>query len=188
MQVKWRYDATCYEALRLFHKEIARHDDEDFEFLAPDAHPTTKLKTMQTPRRYTFGRRPFSAVIGRDEPADRELGGSGLNPNPSCTVVVAMLDFASPGQLPEQPPGPFRPTDVASFGGLVDAGEEILIECVRARGVGILPDLHFGWMRAGKFFFHFGFHWMCVCIEDLADGNRRGWQHWSVFHGNKVDS
>ena len=63
-QVKWRYDATCYEALRLFHKEIARHDDEDFEFLAPDAQPTTELKTMQTPRRYTVGRRLFSAGSG----------------------------------------------------------------------------------------------------------------------------
>ncbi len=78
-----------------------------------------------------------------------------MNPNPSCTVVVAMLDFASPGQLPGQPPGPFRATDVASFGGLVDAGEEIFTQCIRARGVGILPDLHFGWMRAGKFFLFF---------------------------------
>ena len=62
-----------------------------------------------------------------------------------------MLDFASPSQLPEQPPGPFKPTDVASFGGLVDAGSEIFAQCIRARGVGILPDLHFGWVRAGKF-------------------------------------
>ena len=59
-----------------------------------------------------------------------------------------MLGFASPGQLPEQPPGPFQPTDVASFGGLVDAGGEISMQCLRARGVGILPDLLFGWMRA----------------------------------------
>lgn len=71
--------------------------------------------------------------------------------NPSCTVVVAMLNFASPGQLPNQPPGPFQPRDVASFEDLVDAGGEVLKECIRARGVGILPDLHFGWVRAGKF-------------------------------------
>ncbi len=60
VHVKWRYDTSCYEALRLFYKEVARHDDEDFEFLAPDARPTTRLKTMQTPRRYTFGKHPFS--------------------------------------------------------------------------------------------------------------------------------
>ncbi len=74
-----------------------------------------------------------------------------MNPNPSCTVVVAMLDFASPGQLPKQPPGPFPPTDVASFGRLVDAGGKIFTQCIRASGGGILPNLHFGWVRAGKF-------------------------------------
>ena len=62
-----------------------------------------------------------------------------------------MLDFASPGQLPGQPPGPFQPTDVSSFDDLVDAGGDVFTGCIRARGVGILPDLHFGWVRAGEF-------------------------------------
>ena len=61
-----------------------------------------------------------------------------------------MLDFASPGQIPEQPAGSFQPTDVDSFEQLVDAGGDVLMQCVRARGVGILPDLRFGWMRAGE--------------------------------------
>ena len=77
-------------------------------------------------------------------------GGLGKHWSHSCTVVVAMLNFASPGQLPEQPPGPFQPTDVATFEDLVDAGGEVFEECIRARGVGILPNLHFGWMRAGR--------------------------------------
>lgn len=61
-----------------------------------------------------------------------------------------MLDFASPGVLPGQPPGPFQPTDVASFEGLVDAAADLFEQCVRKPGVGILPDLHFGWVRAGE--------------------------------------
>ena len=61
-----------------------------------------------------------------------------------------MLNFASPGQLPEQPDGPFQPTYVASFEELLDAGGEIFTQCIRARGVGILPALHFGWVRAGE--------------------------------------
>ena len=61
-----------------------------------------------------------------------------------------MLNFASPGQLPAQPPGPFQPRDVTTFEKLVDAGGDTFEECIRARGVGILPDLHFGWVRAGK--------------------------------------
>lgn len=61
-----------------------------------------------------------------------------------------MLNFASPGQLPEQPPGPFLPTGVASFDGLVDAAGEIFMGCVQKRGVGLLPDLRFGWVRAGE--------------------------------------
>lgn len=52
---KWRYDTTCYEAVKLFHKEQQRYDVKEFEFLAPEAKPKTKLTTMQTPRRYTFG-------------------------------------------------------------------------------------------------------------------------------------
>lgn len=128
---RWRYDATCYEAMRLFSKEVGRHGVEEFEYLAPEAKATTQLKTMQTPRRYT-------------------VGGSGFNPSPSCTVIVAMLNFASPGQLPQQPPRPFPPTDVSSFDDLVDAGGEVLMGCIRARGTGILPDLHFGWVQAGR--------------------------------------
>ena len=52
---KWRYDNNCYEAMRLFHKEQQRYDAAEFEFLAPEAKPSTQLKKMQTPRRYTFG-------------------------------------------------------------------------------------------------------------------------------------
>ena len=52
---KWRYDITCYEALKLFHKEQQRYDAVKFEFLAPEAQPATHLTTMQTPRRYSFG-------------------------------------------------------------------------------------------------------------------------------------
>ena len=52
---KWRYDITCYEAIKLFHKEQQRHGAVEFEFLAPEAQPTTQLTTMQTPRRYSFG-------------------------------------------------------------------------------------------------------------------------------------
>ena len=58
--LKWRYDTTCYEAIKLFHKEQQRYDAQEFEFLAPEATPKTKLTTMQTPRRYTFGT-PFSS-------------------------------------------------------------------------------------------------------------------------------
>ena len=61
-----------------------------------------------------------------------------------------MLNFASPGQLPGQPPGPFQPTDVATFEDLEDAGGDVFVQCVRAQGAGILPDLHFGWVRAGR--------------------------------------
>ena len=61
-----------------------------------------------------------------------------------------MLNFASPGQLPEQPEGPFLATGVASFDGLVDAAGEVFMGCVRKRGVGLLPDLRFGWVRAGE--------------------------------------
>lgn len=61
-----------------------------------------------------------------------------------------MLDFASPGQLPDQPAGSFQPRDVTSFEDLVDAGGEVFMQCTRARGAGILPDLRFGWVRAGK--------------------------------------
>lgn len=52
---KWRYDTTCYEAMRLFSKEQSRHGEQEFEFLAPGAQPATNLKSMQTPRRYSFG-------------------------------------------------------------------------------------------------------------------------------------
>ena len=85
-------------------------------------------------------------------------GGSGSNPNPSCTVIVAMLDFASREQLPDQPPGGFKPNDVASFADLVDEGGEVLRLCIRARGVGILPDLHFGWVQAGESEFSVSIH------------------------------
>ena len=68
-----------------------------------------------------------------------------------------MLDFASPGQLPDQPPGGFPPNDVASFEELVDDAGEIFNTCIRARGAGILPDLHFGWVRAGESVFSFSF-------------------------------
>ena len=78
------------------------------------------------------------------------LGGSDSHWNPSCTIVVTMLDFASPGQLPDQPSGPFQPRDVTSFEGLVDAGGEVFMQCIRARSAGILPDLRFGWVRAGE--------------------------------------
>lgn len=54
-EAKWRYDSTCYEAAKLFQKEQQRYDAEKFEFLAPEAQPKTKLRTMQTPRRYSFG-------------------------------------------------------------------------------------------------------------------------------------
>ena len=77
-------------------------------------------------------------------------GEIGSHPLPSCTVIVAMLDFLSPGQLPEQPAGPFQRTDVASFEELIDAGSDVFVECIRAPGPGILPDLHFGWTRAGE--------------------------------------
>ena len=151
---KWRYDVTCYEAIKLFKKEQQRHDAQEFEFLAPGAQPTTQLNTMQTPRRYSFGTpSTFAAeegVVSSLTSKSKTSGGAGIHWNPSCTVVVAMLNFASPGQLPEQPPGPFQPTDVATFEDLVDAGGEVFVECVRARGVGILPELHFGWVRAGR--------------------------------------
>ena len=68
-----------------------------------------------------------------------------------------MLDFASPGQLPDQPPGGFQPNDVVSFEELVDDAGEVFKTCIRARGTGILPDLHFGWVRAGESFFVFLF-------------------------------
>ena len=55
--VKWRYDTSCYGAMQLFSKERARHGEEKFEFLAPEAQATSELKTMQTPRRYTNGKR-----------------------------------------------------------------------------------------------------------------------------------
>ena len=151
---KWRYDATCYEAIKLFQKEQQRYDAQKFEFLAPGAQPKTRLTTMQTPRRYSFGTpSTFAAeegVVSSLTSKSKTSGGAGIHWNPSCTVVVAMLNFASPGQLPEQPPGPFQPTDVATFEDLVDAGGEVFVDCVRARGVGILPDLHFGWIRAGR--------------------------------------
>lgn len=69
-----------------------------------------------------------------------------------------MLNFASPGQFPAQPPGPFQPTDVTTFEKVVDAGGNVFEECIRARGVGILPDLHFGWVRAGK-------SWLLLPVE-----------------------
>ena len=68
-----------------------------------------------------------------------------------------MLDFAESGQLPGQPPGPFQPADVASFEELIDGGGEVFVGCIRAPGVGILPDLHFGWVRAGGSSLHFRF-------------------------------
>lgn len=52
---KWRYDNTCYHAMLLFAKEQSRHGEQEFEFLAPGARPATQLKSMQTPRRYSFG-------------------------------------------------------------------------------------------------------------------------------------
>ena len=150
-EAKWRYDSTCYEAVKLFQKEQQRYDAEGFEFLAPGAQPKTKLRTMLTPRRYSFGMpSTFAANVGVLNSLTSEMKTPGGLWNPSCTVVVAMLNFASPGQLPNQPPGPFQPTDVTNFEDLVDAGGEVLAECIRARGVGILPDLHFGWVRAGK--------------------------------------
>ena len=57
VQMKWRYDTSCYDTMRLFSREDAKHGEEEFEFLAPGAQPKTKLTTMQTPRRYTVGRR-----------------------------------------------------------------------------------------------------------------------------------
>lgn len=52
---KWRYDTTCYHAMKLFAKEQSGHGEQEFEFLAPGARPATQLKSMQTPRRYSFG-------------------------------------------------------------------------------------------------------------------------------------
>lgn len=52
---KWRYDTTCYHAMLLFAKEKSRLGEQEFEFLAPGARPATQLKSMQTPRRYSFG-------------------------------------------------------------------------------------------------------------------------------------
>ena len=159
---KWRYDITCYEALKLFYKEQQRYDAVEFEFLAPEAQRTTQLTTMQTPRRYSFGTpSTFAAeegVVSSLTSKLKTLGGSGIHWNPSCTVVVAMLNFASPGQLPGQPSGPFQPTDVATFEDLVDAGAGVFEQCVRAHGAGILPDLHFGWVRAGR-------SWLLVLME-----------------------
>ena len=73
-EMKWRYDTTCYEAIKLFHKEQRRHDAQEFEFLAPGAQPKTKLTTMQTPRRYSYGTLSTFAALGRRrEPADVQI-------------------------------------------------------------------------------------------------------------------
>ena len=74
VQIKWRYDTTCYETMRLFSKEQARHGDKEFEFLAPGAQPTTLLPTMQTPRRYTVGRPHLQLTVSQAKPADWEQG------------------------------------------------------------------------------------------------------------------
>ena len=60
VQSNWRYDTPCYESMRMFSKEQDKHGTGNFEFLAPDAQATTKLQTMQTPRRYSFGKSTLS--------------------------------------------------------------------------------------------------------------------------------
>ena len=63
-----------------------------------------------------------------------------MAPNPSCTLIVALFG---------QPSG--QATDVASFGDLVNSGYDVYSLCIRKRGTGILPDLHFGWIQAGEY-------------------------------------
>ena len=73
-KMKWRHDTTCYEAMKLFYKEQQRHDAQAFEFLAPEAQPKTKLTTMQTPRRYSYGTSSTIAALGgRRELADVDI-------------------------------------------------------------------------------------------------------------------
>ena len=48
---------NCHAALNRFDQvEVLRHGTERFEFLGVGAEPVSKLKTMQTPRRYTVGK------------------------------------------------------------------------------------------------------------------------------------
>ena len=45
---------------KLDHIEVLKHDFERFEFLGIGVKPVSKLKTMQTPRRYTVGKSALS--------------------------------------------------------------------------------------------------------------------------------
>ena len=100
----------CVNAVeRLYYTDVLRHEKRQFEFLAANTSPSSRiLASAYTPRRYTIGR---------------------------CTVAVVMLvDFPDSQLLPGQPPGPHPPRAKTSFEQLWGAAGRIVLACIRPEG------------------------------------------------------
>ncbi|KAL8826604.1 MAG: hypothetical protein Q9191_003699 [Dirinaria sp. TL-2023a] len=108
---------------KLYNIEVLEHGRKRYEFLGIGAEAEFKLPKMKTPRRYTVG---------------------------ACTLVLAMMDIFKPGELPNQPKGPFYETDIATYSDLHFAALNVELHCVVLRhgggygAVGRFPRDRFG--------------------------------------------
>lgn len=119
--------SDCVAAIgKLWDTDVAQYGHRDLEFIGKAGIRRTRLRPVQTPRRYTAGKaRPEGSCERGVDHADWMLFAG------TCTLVIAMLDLFPLMDLPEPPKPPFRPSDVSSFRDTYEAATSVHLNCVR---------------------------------------------------------